>query len=69
MEIAVIEPRSHPLSQGASAAVRAVCRAEDRMRAAFGTSLRDDPGTAFVRSGLFAVVVPGGAPRAKINPP
>jgi hypothetical protein len=25
------------------AAIRAVYRAEDRMRAAFGTSLRDDP--------------------------
>ena len=42
------------------AAVRAFCRAEDRMCAAFGTSLRDDPGAALALcSGLLAVAVPG----------
>jgi len=49
------------------AAVRAVCRAEDRMRAASGTSLRGDPGAAFVL--VFSPLRPEGAPGAKINPP
>jgi hypothetical protein len=53
----------------AHAAVRAVCRAKIGCVLAFGTCLRDDPGAAFVRSGLLAVVVPGGAPSAKINLP
>ena len=34
----------------------------------FGTSLRDVPGAVFVRSGLLAIVVREGCPRAKINP-
>lgn len=51
----------------AHAAVRAVCRAEDRMRAASGTSLRGDPGAAFVL--VFSPLRPEGAPGAKINPP
>ena len=41
------------------AAVRAVCRAEDRVAPVFGANVCDAPGAAFVRSGRVAIVVGG----------